>query len=68
MKTCVWNLLDLVENFGDEYVSEIVDDFSTKRKNEEIEVILNADIEIFLKNNSIQFAKEKKSVTYLVTD
>lgn len=40
--------------------------FSTKRSCGEGS--LNEDIEIFLKDNAIQFAKETKSITYLVID
>ncbi|MBP3870425.1 MAG: GNAT family acetyltransferase [Faecalicoccus sp.] len=45
---------------------EILISFSTIRFNGEDS--LNEEVEIFLKNNAIQFAKEKKSITYLALD
>ena len=64
----VWNILDLVDNFGDDYVNEFISDFSTKSEKDGQIVDLNPDIELFLKKNSVQFAKEKKSITYIVGD
>ncbi|MBP3870427.1 MAG: hypothetical protein J6E46_05590 [Faecalicoccus sp.] len=58
------NILDYIERIGLNATVEILDKFSTQRSNREQS--LNEDIEIFLKNNAIQFAKEKKSITYLV--
>ena len=68
MNIGVWNILDLVEEFGDEYVSAFVSDFSTGVEKEGRKRNLNPDIEEFLKKNAIQFAKEKKSITYIVGD
>ena len=64
----VWNILDLVDNFGDDYVKEFISDFSTKSEKDGQILDLNPDIELFLKKNSVQFAKEKKSITYIVGD
>ena len=30
MTVGVWNILDLVDNFGDDYVNEFISEFSTK--------------------------------------
>ena len=68
MNIGVWNILDLVEEFGDEYVSALISDFSTGIEKNGRKQNLNPDIEEFLKKNAIQFAKEKKSITYLVGD
>lgn len=68
MTVGVWNILDLVDNFGDDYVNEFISDFSTKSEKDGQIVDLNPDIESFLKKNAIQFAKEKKSITYIVGD
>jgi len=62
----VINILDLVEEIGIEATDAILADFSTCPSGSEKS--LNEDIEVFLKKNSIQFAREKKSVTYLVVD
>jgi len=60
------NILDSIDENGLEKTKAALAKFSTKRSNRENS--LNEDIEIFLKNNAIQFAKEKKSITYLVLD
>ena len=64
MNSVALNILDVMECCGSEAVQGIILDFSTRK----LEQTLNPDIEEFLKKNAIQFAKEKKSVTYLVTD
>ena len=66
MTPSVINILDMVEEVGIEATEAILADFSTRKSN--AEGPLNEDIEVFLKNNAIQFAREKKSVTYLVVD
>ena len=68
MSVIVYNILDLVANQGEDNVLSLVSGFSTKRQRDGEERTLNPDIEHFLKNNAIQFAKEKKSITYLVCD
>ena len=64
MNAVAINILDIIDYCGEEAVQSMISDFSTRKK----EQTLNSDIEDFLKKNAIQFAKEKKSVTYLVTD
>ena len=66
MTVDIINILDMIEEVGEEAVNAIIMDFSTEKA--ESNRPLNEDIEIFLKKNAIQFAKEKKSVTYLVCD
>lgn len=66
MNAVVINILDLVEEIGVDPTRAILEDFSTKKS--ESDESLNPDIETFLKRDSIQFAREKKSVTYLVYD
>ena len=69
MTVAVWNILDLDEEAGEEGINALVSDFTTKKKNEDgIAEELNPDIEDFLKRNALQFAREKKSITYLVCD
>ena len=60
------NILDCIDRIGLDRTERILAKFSTERSNSKKH--LNEDIEIFLKNNAIQFAKEKKSITYLVVD
>ena len=44
-------------------------DLTAKKKNEHgITEKLNPDMEVFLKRNAFRFAREKKSITYLVCD
>lgn len=68
MSFIVWNILDLLEKYGEENVDILLSGFSTKTIRNGEQTDLNPDIENFLKKNAIQFAKEKKSVTYLVCD
>lgn len=60
------NILDSIDENGLDKTKAALDQFSTKRSDSEHP--LNEEIEKFLKNNAIQFAKEKKSITYLVID
>lgn len=66
MGIIVINILDMVEEVGINATEAVIADFSTKRSDGNNS--LNPDIEIFLKNSAIQFAREKKAVTYLVCD
>ena len=69
MTVGVWNILDLNEEAGEEGINALVSDFTTARMNEDgLTENLNPDIEEFLKKDALQFAKEKKSITYLVCD
>ena len=52
--------MDLVYTLGEENIKKRISGFNCNS--------LNPDIEQFLKNNAIQFSKEKKSVTYLIID
>ena len=68
MNVGVWNILDLIEDYGDEFVGALISDFSTVIERDGQKKPLNPDIEVFLKKNAVQFAKEKKSITYIVGD
>ncbi len=68
MKIAVWNILDMVEEYGEDAVKEILSVFSCKREKDGEAVSLNPDIEHFIKNNAIQFARQKVSVSYIVGD
>ena len=69
MTVAVWNILDLDEEAGEEGIDALVSDFTTARENGDgVLEDLNLDIENFLKKNALQFAREKKSITYLVCD
>ena len=66
LKPTAINILDSIEEIGLDRTKEILAGFSTRGSYRDNP--LNEDIEDFLKNNAIQFAKEKKSITYLVLD
>ncbi len=53
------NILDMIEAIGEDGVNLILSDFSCP---------LNGEIEHFVKDNAVDFAKRKLSVTYLVMD
>ena len=59
MKPIVENILDMVEDMGEEEVQQDLESFSSPK---------NPEIEHFLKNNAIIFAKKKMSVTYIISD
>lgn len=61
-----WNILDLIAGVGEETVTMMMESFSCVKSVDGEDKNLNPDIERFLKENAIQFAKEKKSITYLV--
>ncbi len=63
MNIGVWNILDLVDDYGEEYVNAFISDFTTGIKKEGKTKNLNPDIEVFLRKDAVQFAKEKKSIT-----
>jgi len=54
-----FNILDLIDIFGESAVKEILSGFSCPK---------NPEIENFLLKNAIEFAKRKMSITYLVFD
>ena len=55
----VINIIDLLESVGEKEVRSALQEFECER---------NSEIEIFLKNNAIDFAKRKISVTHLILD
>ncbi len=55
----VINILDMMETVGEDELSSILSDFSCPR---------NPEIEHFIHNNAIEFAKRKMSITHLVFD
>ena len=59
MNFSVVNILDLLEIIGETSLSELFSTFSCTK---------NSEIEYFLKNNSINFAKRKMAITYLILD
>lgn len=52
------NILDLIESVGEEAVIANLSLFSCKNK----------EVEYFIKNNAVIFAKKKSSITYLIYD
>ena len=57
MKTIVWNILDMVEELGEDSVKEILSGFSCQKEIDKTIVTLNSDIEHFIKNNAIDDGK-----------
>lgn len=55
----VINILDMIESIGEDATKSILSEFSCLR---------NKEIERFVRQNAIDFAKRKMSVTYLVCD
>ena len=68
MAKLVWNILDLLKKYGEEQVTDFVSDFSCEKMVDGEIRNLNPDIEHFIKANAVQFARQKKSVTYIVGD
>nr|MBQ4458425.1 GNAT family acetyltransferase [Clostridia bacterium] len=68
MKIVVWNILDLIDEYGEDSTREVLSAFSCKREIAGESKSLNPDIEHFIKNNAIQFARQKVSVSYIVGD
>jgi len=58
MKSVI-NILDLEEQIGIESLNVLISEFSCKK---------NSEIEIFVKENALEFAHRKLSVTYFVFD
>lgn len=53
------NILDMIDAIGEDAVNRILSEFSCPK---------NVEIEDFVKNKAVDFAKRKISVTYLVMD
>lgn len=51
------NILDAIENYGEDKVKNILSNFSCEK---------NKDVEGFIRNKAINFAKQKISMTYLI--
>ena len=59
MEYTVINILDLLETVGEDEIGSVLSDFSCPQ---------NPEIENFLHNNAVEFAKKKMSITHLVFD
>ncbi|MCM1267839.1 MAG: GNAT family acetyltransferase [Bacteroidales bacterium] len=58
MNECIAvNILDILQAIGEEKLQRLLSDFSSP---------LNSEVEDFIRNKSIEFAKKKLSITYLV--
>ena len=65
----IYNIKTMIEKGDEEVVKEVISSFSCAKTNEDgTTEVLNSDIENFLLNNAIQFAKMKTAITYLVFD
>lgn len=59
MSYSVVNILDIIDNGGEDYIKEALSAFSCA---------LNYEIESFARNKAIDFAKRKLSISYIVFD
>ncbi len=59
MRIIIWNILDIIAKYGEEYTNIVLSDFSNSVEIDGNFKHLNPDIENFLKKNAIQFSKEK---------
>lgn len=59
MEYSVVTILDYIELMGEESVPEVLSDFSCPK---------NKEIENFVRNNVVEFAKRKMSITYHLLD
>lgn len=66
MNITVINILDLVRRSGEESIIKYLSSFSCQRGAGEES--LNPDIEDFIKNDAINFAKQKVSASHIVID
>ena len=53
MKIVVWNILDLIDEYGEDSTREVLSAFSCKREIAGESKSLNPDIEHFIKNHAI---------------
>lgn len=68
MKIVVWNILDMMEEYGEGATQELLSVFSCNKERDGEFISLNPDIEHFIRKNAIQFARQKVSVSYIVGD
>ena len=69
MKPLISNMRDMLSAGQEDIVKGYIDTFSCTVCNDDGETkLLNSDIERFLNQNAIQFAKMKTAITYLVLD
>ena len=64
MSFAVWNILDLIAEFGEEATQTILSRFSCKKA--DAAASLNPNLESFAKNYAVHFALKKVAVSYLV--
>ena len=59
MSLAIENIIDIMDYEGEEELELILSEFISQK---------NDEIQTFLKDKAIEFAKKKLSITYLVTD
>jgi len=64
MNFAVWNILDLIAEYGEEATQTILSRFSCKKAGEVAS--LNPNLESFAKNYAVHFAMKKVAVSYIV--
>ncbi len=68
MKVSVINISDLLSSDQEELLRAYIETYSCEIEQDGVRKSLNPDIERFLNNNAIQFARMKIGMTYLVVD
>ena len=68
MNYTVWNILDLMKYTEEAKVIDLLSGFSCKQIVDGNPVSLNDDIEKFIKSSALQLAKQKTSVSYIISD
>ena len=64
MNVGVWNILDLIEDYGDEFVGALISDFSTVIERDGQKKPLNPDIEVFSEEKCSSVCK-REEIDYL---
>lgn len=57
MQTKIINILDGIETFGEEVLKDVLSKFVSEK---------NSEIEEFIREKAIDFARQKLSITYLI--
>lgn len=68
MKIFVANIRDMLADNQEELVKSYIATFSCETEKDGVKKSLNPDIERFLNDNAVQFARMKTGMTYLVID
>ena len=65
MNIGAWNILDLLEEYGEDYVNLLISEFSTEVEKNGVRYNLNPEIESFLKKMQFNFRGRKNLLPIL---